>query len=133
MEHAVAAQAMVMTAVFLASPQLISVVSQGGGSSGFTPLMDRIAIEAALAGSDAGFDGRKLEVRSDGADAIIIRRTDRQRELHALSIAWCRHPIQRRAAMAGCNQKSWPENCNAGADPDPETMLYNNHILAGAP
>jgi hypothetical protein len=26
--------------------------------------MDRIAIEAALAGSDAGFDGRELEVRS---------------------------------------------------------------------
>ena len=37
---------------------------QGGGSSDFTPLMDRIAIGAALAGSDAGFDGRKLEVQT---------------------------------------------------------------------
>ena len=35
---------------------------QGGGSSDFTPLMDRIAVDAALAGSDAGFDGRKLQV-----------------------------------------------------------------------
>ena len=33
------------------------------------PLMDRIAIDAALAGSDAGFDGRKLEVQTIGCTA----------------------------------------------------------------
>ena len=49
--------------VLLAHSQ-VPLVSQGGGSSDFTPLMDRIAVEAALAGSDAGFDGRKLEVRT---------------------------------------------------------------------
>ena len=54
------------------------MLRQGGGSSDFAPLMDRIAVDAALAGSDAGFDGRRLEVRSvsTALDCLIRRRLD---------------------------------------------------------
>lgn len=36
---------------------------KAGGGTEFTPLLDRIALAAALAGSDEGFYGRRLEVR----------------------------------------------------------------------
>lgn len=36
---------------------------KAGGGSDFTALLDRIAMEAAVAGSDEGFDGRRIEVR----------------------------------------------------------------------
>lgn len=35
---------------------------KAGGGSDFSTLLDRIAMEAAEAGSDEGFDGRRLEV-----------------------------------------------------------------------
>jgi tetratricopeptide (TPR) repeat protein len=44
------------------------------GRTEFSPLMDRIAVEAAICGNYiAGFDGRVLEVRSAGKDAWLGR------------------------------------------------------------
>ena len=43
------------------------------GHTEFTPLLDKLAIEAALKGRAVGFTGRKLEVRSAGDDAWLGR------------------------------------------------------------
>ena len=57
--------------------------------------MDRIAIDAALAGSDAGFDGRKLEARHHGKLGRLSKRA---------AFTWL-HELAANlqgAAMSGC-------------------------------
>lgn len=48
-------------------------IANSDGHTEFTPLMDKLAIEAALKGSAVGFTGRQLEVRSAGEDAWLGR------------------------------------------------------------
>jgi hypothetical protein len=43
------------------------------GRTEFSPLLDAIAVAAAAAGSPAGYDGRRLEVRPAGAEAWLGR------------------------------------------------------------